>query len=67
MFITLIDFKYMNMSTYQYLTLKQKGNNAVKIFPPPPLQQYMDPMALIDVTQFGFEQDENSFTYRKKK
>lgn len=57
----------MNASTSQYLTLKQKGNNAVKIFPPPPLQQYMDPMALVDVTQFGFDKDENGLTFRKKK
>ena len=50
----------------QNLTLKQKGSNAVHIFPSPSLQRFVDAETIKDPTQFGYVKDENEFTFHRK-
>ena len=51
---------------YNHLSLKQKGMNAVRIFPIPPIKKQVDQGTMKDPTQYGFEKDNNDYTYHKK-
>ena len=48
------------------LSLKQKGMNGVRIFPPPPSIKMVDDETQRSPLDYGFSSDSGSLTYSKK-